>query len=467
MTMAAAESFPSIDRSQFIITDKYLDVAALSLKPYCNLLVFEGSIRSSKTEDAKPIFHMNVAASNEELHLIAGNDLDAIRDNILDGEHGLLAMFPDLELVREKLGSYFLLLHSRIPNVYPKEKKILLAGYSTKSKWKKVLGKSLGVILIDEVNTADKLFVDECFARQGSVDRPLQIWTLNGDIPELWVYQDYINRCNVMKKYRATTPASILADMDKVKKEPGWFYVHFTFTDNPIMTPAKIARTMEVFPVGSYYYTIKVLGERGSPGELIYLDYMDPDKLIKPVDLRKYPHCVVGCDIGASRAQNSFNLQGFSLDYYNTAFIDKVTFQQLGYENKKERLIAFVRMWLARGANIEYISIDSAEANFISDISTTFRALKLPPIIPSFKATIKERIDMGIILFSSGRCIFNDTPAGRDCYDAFKMAKWAEGKKGQEREDKNEPHNDKIDATEYSWTRHMHKMMSAFKQEAA
>jgi PBSX family phage terminase large subunit len=459
--------------SKFIATEKYLDIAALSLKPYVNLVVAEGSIRSSKTEFLKPTFIFNVLDSDEELHLIAANDLDSINDNILDGEHGLYSMFPGLlEITRDEIGGYYLAVKSNIPD-RPNNKKILLVGFSTANKWEKILGKTIGCILIDEVNTANKQFVDECFARQASANKPIQLWTLNGDVPTHWIYTDYINRCNIAKKYCDRVPASIRADMDKVPKQKGWYYFHFLMQDNPTMSKDKIERTASIYPVGSYYHTIKILGERGAPGKLVYIDYLS-DKLIKklgtsPIDftyLRKYPHCGIGVDIGAKRAQNSFTLEGFNLDYTQMAFIDKQTFQQLGYEVKTEKLIAFVKLWLSRGANIEYISVDSAEQNYIRDLQAKFKAMGLPPVIESYKATIKERIDMDIILFASGRCIFNDTVEGRDLYDAFRVCKWVDGKEGQEREDLNEPHNDKIDSAEYGMTRHMKKLMDAAKKLA-
>ena len=109
---------------------------------------------------------------------------------------------------------------------------------------------------------------------------------------------------------------------------------------------------------------------------------------------------------------------------------------------------------------IKYISIDSAEANFIRDLKSEFKNLGLPPVIESYKATIKDRIDMNIVLMSSVRTFFNSESEGaKRVYLAYSIAKWTEGKEGQEREDKNEWHNDMIDGDEYSMTRHMRKLM--------
>lgn len=449
--------------SKFIPTEKYLDTVALALKPYTNLLVAEGTIRSSKTENFKPTFMFSVFDNDEELHLIAANDLDAINDNILNGEHGLLNMFPKhLSIQRDEIGGYYVAVKGHAPMNKPINKKILLVGFSSASKWKKILGKTLGVILIDEVNTANKQFVDECFARQASVKKPLQLWTLNGDVPQHWIYTDYINRCKIVSKYRHEVPASIIADMDMVPKEKGWYYIHWNFRNNPVMGEDEIRRTMSIYPVGSYYHTIKIKGERGAPGRLIYIDYMD-SKLITKTELRDYHYFGVGVDIGATRAKNSFTLTGFKRDFSKGKFIAKDTFDQVGYEAKTQRLIAFVKLWLSRGANIQYIAVDSAESNYIRDLKAKFASLGLPEVIPSYKATIKERIDMNIILFSTGRMEFDDSPEGRDLYDAFRMAKWVDGKEGIEREDLNEPHIDKIDSAEYSQTPYMKKLLLAAK----
>lgn len=442
---------------KFIVTDKLLDAMSVGLRDNVHLLVFEGTIRSIKTVTSIQLFFEAVQDSNERLHLIAAENLDAIRDNILTSDFGLEVMHPKyVKRRREEIGGYYLEVRCDIPG-RPKLKKVLLCGYSTARDWRKILGKTIGVILVDEVNNANKQFIDECFARQASADRPFAIWTLNGDVPTHYIYQDYINRCNII----GDCPASIRADMNKVEKEPGWYYMHFTMQDNPIMTSEKIARISNVYPVGSYYYTIKILGERGSPGQLLYIDYMDPKRHIKPLDVRNYHHFGIGFDIGATRATNTISLWGFRHDYTKVGGIDKMTFQQCGYQQKTQHLIAFIKRY--KHLNIRYVSIDSAELNYIADIRTMFKTM-FPHIevIASYKATIKQRVDLGIIMLSHGVLEFNDTTEGRDIYDAFMVAKRSE-KPNEVREDLNERHNDIIDSSEYAWTRHMNAILRAAK----
>jgi PBSX family phage terminase large subunit len=429
-----------------LFNDKNIDAIALALQPQTKLLTFEGTVRSSKTVTAIQAFFYRVYNSDNLMHLIAGRDFDSINDNILEANGlGLLPQFSRYcSLKKGKIGGNYVEL------VSPKGvKKIKLAGYSNKAQWKKVLGGSIECIFTDEVNIADKQFIDECFARQTSFDNPFTIFTLNGDIPQHYIYTDYINKCKII----GNAPASIRADMDKVQSNPGWYYMHWTFEDNPIMTPEKIEYAKSLYPIGSYYYTIKILGERGTPGDLIFLDYIS-DSLVKPLKATDYDFFGIGFDIGATRAQNSITLTGFKRDFSSCAFFDKVTFKQCGYQQKTEVLKAFCLKCKAAGMHINYIAVDSAEQNYINDLRAEFKREGLPDVIPSYKATIKERIDLLIVLMSSGKILFNDTEAGRNILQAYKIAVWEENKKGQEREDKNQWQNDVMDSAEYSLTRH-------------
>ena len=438
------------------ITNKMLDAISIGLNPKCTVHIHEGTVRSSKTTVSIIEFFEAVQKSDEVLHLIAAADLDAIRENILKVKFGLLDQFSDwCSLRKDYIGGYYVVVKSCYPNK-PAIKKVLLANYSDASKWEKILGKTFGVILVDEVNTANEQFIDECFARQVSCDEPLQIWTLNGDTPDLWVYTKYINHARIYGK----APMSIRKDMDRVPKVNGWWYQHWTMEDNPVMTPEKIERAKSIYPVGSYYYTIKILGERGSAGEKIYQSYIQ-DTLIKPLRTEHYTYFGMGVDIGATRACNSFTLIGITADYSKIGVIDKATFEQCGYQEKTRRLKEFVHKWSLLGVVPDYIAVDSAEQNYIADLKTEFRREGLPPIIASYKATIKQRIDMNIVLLAKQRIEFNNTEEGREVYRAFQSAKWEDGKTGQVREDKNERINDILDSLEYAETRHMKKILAA------
>lgn len=433
------------------LTDKHLDLLAIAIRPETRLIVLEGTTRSSKTVAAIQAFFYRMCNSKNYLHLIAGLDYNAIYDNLLDGEMGMLKQFQGYCKIRkDEIGGHY--LRVRTPNG---DKKVLLAGYADAGKWAKILGKSIDTILVDEVNTANKKFIDECFSRQSGFDYPFTIWTLNGDEPTKWVYGDYINKSRIL----GDCPVSIRADMDKVPKTKEWYYTHWSFRDNPIMTKQKIEAAERLYPVGSFYYTTKILGERGSHGVHIYTDYLDFDKHIKPLDFMRYSKYTVGVDVGATRAKNSITLTGFKSDFSEMGVVDKKTVKQCGYKEKTSILIDMVKRWLSAGCNIEGIYVDSAEQNYIADLKAEFEKQGLPPVTGSYKATIKERIDLIIILLSRGRLFFNDTPEGRNAYAAFQACKWEEGKAGEVREDLNEWFNDVVDSVEYGATRHMKKLL--------
>lgn len=429
--------------------DKALDCIAMCVNPKVRQMTLEGTVRSSKTVTAIECFFERVYYSKNFRHLAASFTMSTLNDNILiAGGFGLLTKFGKYcTLTKERIGGNYLNVDC---GKYGR-KKISLCGYANQAKWKDVLGGSIENILIDEANIANKKFLDECYARQTSFENPLTIYTLNGDIPTADIY-GYVNPSKIIGK----CPASIRAEMDKTDKKAGYYYTHWTMADNPIMTPEKIAAAASLYPPGSFYHTIKILGERGTPGSPIYVDYIDESKVLQKLDIVKYHSFVVSMDIGATRAQNSITLIAFLPNYRGCAVYAQESFPQVGYDKKTEILEKFIRKWKALGArNIENVIIDSAEQNYIRDLQTKFSTKGLPEVIGSYKATIKERIDMNVVLLASGKLLFNDTPDGRAALDAFKQATWKEGAIAKERKDENEPWNDKLDSIEYGQTRHM------------
>ena len=211
---------------------------------FCRLISCEGTVRSSKTIDLIECFCILLDMTPDYLHLIACKDSDAITDNILDSNGlGILKRYPNLfKLKKDKIGGYYLAFRDS----KGRQKKVLLCGYDKEPSWSKILGKTLGIILVDEVNIASKKFIDECFARQSSAEMPRTLWSLNGDDPSHWVYQEYINYCKPLM--REEIPQSILNDMDEKPDKKGWFYFHFNFRDNPVMTEEKIQAIMDIYP---------------------------------------------------------------------------------------------------------------------------------------------------------------------------------------------------------------------------
>ena len=78
------------------------------------------------------------------------------------------------------------------------------------------------------------------------------------------------------------------------------------------------------------------------------------------------------------------------------------------------------------------IAVDSAEQNFIADLKPILRNEFRLDVFGSWKYTIKDRIDMNIVGFSTGRVKF-DTEC-LPIYKAYESSVWADGQLGKERE---------------------------------
>ena len=264
----------------------------IGLQDSTRLFVFEGTIRSSKTITAIEVFIQRVNKSYERNHLIACKDYDAINRNILDSNGlGLLKRYPNLcHLQKDKIGGYYVAFR----DTKNRKKKILLAGYEKENTWKKVLGGTLGCVLVDEVNIASKMFIDECFSRQVSATNPFTIWTLNGDDPSHYIYQEYINYCKCL----GNIPPSIRADMEAVENKKGYYYIHWTMEDNPIMTEAKIQDAKSIYDPSSFWYAIKIEGIRARAEGVIFASYIKDDEMYKDCDKQRIICYDIGLDIG-------------------------------------------------------------------------------------------------------------------------------------------------------------------------
>jgi len=328
--------------------------------------------------------------------------------------------------------------------------------------------------MIDEANIANEMFINESLGRQGATEHPVTILTLNGDDPQLPLYQNIINKCVII----GNCPASIRSEMDKSKKKRGYYYFHWTFNDNPILTPKMKTSLRNQFPIGSYYHKTKILGERGKWGIMIFADYMTTELLVdvnakdangKPKYL--FSHYAIGVDIAENRAHNVFALIGFEKDYKYCGVVDLFVFESekdgrklVGYTQKTELLKAFLAKHQGKG--IEGIFVDSAEGNYIKDLQNVPQINGGHPVVPSYKATIKERIDLLIVLFNRGRCFFDVNKAIQG-FQAYQSSTWVKGKEGKEREDNNLAMNDIMDAIEYAITRHMKALLQASERKVA
>lgn len=443
----------------FIATPLIVKRLALIIQRSTRFVLLEGPARSSKTALAiKAVYYALLRGSDITRGLIASRDMDTLNQNILEAEViGFMKLHPECSLQRDEIGGYYI----HVPT-YQGDKTILITGYDNESRWKKVLGGSIDIVFLDEANIANKTFVRECFARQIASNSPLTIFTTNGDNPDNMIYQEYGNYAKPI----GNIPASTLNLMQEFKAihandkdcingtKAGWYYFFFRMEDNPTMTKEKLSNAKGIFPLGSYYYQTKILGERAVQGAMIFVDYMNYDKLVmKEIPFRVASY-TMGFDIGATKAYSVITLTAWNSDYSRACFVKIDSFNTQGYEAKKQHLRNFLNSIEPKHRNfIESISIDSAESNFITDISPIIKREFNLWVVPSYKATIKERIDMIILGYSSGRLTMLELCM--KIFDSYRSSRWAEGQIGEVREDLGLEMNDVMDSAEYSLTTKM------------
>lgn len=448
---------------KMIITNQFANRLALMVKRDTRFVLLEGPARSSKTAlGIQAFYYAMLRGEDIRIGLIASKDNDTLMNNILQAEViGFLTTHPECTMETAEIGGYYI----NMPTATQGVKKILITGYDNESRWKKVLGGSIDIALLDEANIANPTFIREVFTRQIASNSPLTIFTTNGDNPDNMIYQEYGNYAKPIGLLPATTLALINefqtkhinddGTIENTGLKSGYYYMFFQMKDNPIMTPDKLKNAKSLFPKGSYYYTTKILGERSVQGVMIFVDYLDENKTLvskAPFEITRF---TIGFDIGATKAYSVITLTGWNKDFSKCCILRVDSFNTQGYEAKKMHLRNFLNMIDANERPlIESISIDSAESNFITDIQPIIKREYGLLVIPSYKATIKERIDMIIVGLASGRLTMLK-PHAIKVYDAYRTSKWEDGNIGQVREDLGLEINDIMDSVEYSMTSRM------------
>jgi len=433
-----------------ILTKKIKEVVSKALQPSTRFMVLEGAAQIGKSNVAILAFGLRVAQSDAHLHCIAAKDLDAIRDNILgDGyDNKFLHLFSSVaKLVGAEIGSKYIEF-----NTSKGKKKILLAGYSNKKTWEKILGKPIENFFIDEINIADRVFLDETKARQLSFNNPFTISTLNGDDPEHYVYDEYINPCEDL--YPSHTPSSTVEYMKHYEKKDGQYYVFWRLDDHPLMTEEKKRNYMNAYPVGSFYYTTKVLGERGIQEGLLYGHLINTNHYVMLEDIQNaITNVEIGIDIG-DNALTVFTLTGYTMGFGKAIVIDSLSLNEADYD----RIIYEFNQWLGSwykmfGTKINTVWPDSADSIFVRTLRTR---IKYPiKVVGSKKLTIRERVILKEQLLHQERLQF---VLGTGAVETSKQLKKirTDGKGGVL--DENRPENDYNDSLDYSLTPHLKKL---------
>ncbi len=248
---------------EYKLSQKYKDF----LKCNAPVEALEGTTAAGKTTVGIVKFMLKVAESKKKMHIIASKTTGVAEKNIIQKEYGLVDVFGDLVRYNGNGDKDNKIPHIRYQTSQG-EKIIYILGYDNKDKWKMALGSQFGCVMIDEVNTADIDFVREVCTRCDYM-----MLTLNPDDPSLPVYDEFINCCRPLEKYKKDVPDSIMEDLNRCEAKKNWTYWFFSFYDNASLSEEDIEKKKLSAPKGTKLYKNKILGLRGRATGLIFPNF--------------------------------------------------------------------------------------------------------------------------------------------------------------------------------------------------
>ncbi|MGG7215326.1 terminase large subunit domain-containing protein [Clostridium nigeriense] len=261
---------------EYKLSKKYLDF----LKHNAPVEALEGTTAAGKTTVGITKFMLKVAKSKKKMHVIAAKTTGVAEKNIIQKEYGIIDVFGDLVRYNGNGDKDNKIPHIRYTTSNG-EKIIYVLGYDNVDKWKMALGSQFGCVLIDEVNTANVEFVREISTRNDYM-----MMTLNPDDPNLPIYDEFINCCRPLEKYKKDVPAEILEQLNSEEK-PNWTYWFFSFYDNASLSEADIEKKKLSAPKGTKLYKNKILGLRGRATGLIFSNFERKNNVKSKQNIKK------------------------------------------------------------------------------------------------------------------------------------------------------------------------------------
>lgn len=226
--------------------------AELIMLPYDRTLDWlEGTPRSGKTTAGTMRFARHLIRSRDNIHLVTAYSAEQAYRLIMDGDGmGLLHIFKgQCRTSHDDSGAHLLI---RMPD--GTEKKVYWKGGGKADSHKAITGMSLGSVYFCEINLLHNDMVQECFRRTYAAHDRWHIADLNPPSPADPCIKNVLN----VQDSR---------------------FIHWTCTDNPILTPERLAEIEAACKKSPFLYKRDWLGERAIPEGVIYWMF-DPERHI-------------------------------------------------------------------------------------------------------------------------------------------------------------------------------------------
>lgn len=280
--------------NEYKLSKKYKDFIKHNAPVEC----LEGTTAAGKTTVGILKFMLQVAKSKKKQHVIAAKTTGVAEKNIIQKEYGITDVFGELVKYNGNGDK-----DNKIPHIRyitsNGDKIIYILGYDNVDKWKMALGSQFGCVLIDEVNTANVEFVREISTRNDYM-----MMTLNPDDPNLPIYNEFINCCRPLEKYKKDVPNEILEQLNSEEKK-NWTYWFFSFYDNASLSESDIEKKKLSAPKGTKLYKNKILGLRGRATGLIFSNFERKNNVITKEKAKTYKFIQFSAGLDTAYSESS------------------------------------------------------------------------------------------------------------------------------------------------------------------
>lgn len=394
--------------------------------------VAEGGKRAGKNVIGALAFCTALEEHKDKIHLVAGVSIATAKLNILDCNGcGVMEYFKG----RCRAGIYnnrdCLYVQTKTG-----EKVILISGGGKLGDEKLIKGNTYGIAYITEANECSPTFIKEVFDRTLSSSNRIIIHDLNPKSPVDRYYTEVLN-------YHE--------NQQKIDKNYGFNYGHFTIADNLSISDDKLRTILKTYDKNDLWYKRDILGQRIQAEGIIYRTFLEhKDRyILKNLDDFELNSIWYGVDFGGTGSATTFVAVGLANEYRDIIVLESERHkEELSPNLLEEKYCNFISRCFDKYSIVGYTYCDSAEQVLIRGLRNAVDEYGVHTIIKNaIKMPIIDRIRLVVKLIGTGR--FWVLEDAKTVIAALCNALW-NSKKSDERLDDGTTDIDTLDALEYA-----------------
>ncbi|MCL2353904.1 MAG: PBSX family phage terminase large subunit [Defluviitaleaceae bacterium] len=247
--------------------------------PWLN--VAEGGKRAGKNVLNIAAFALNLEASKDKIHMVAGVTKSCALLNIIDANgFGLVHFFEG----RSRMGSYQG-RQALFVDTMNGEKVVLVEGGGKANDAARIKGISLGMVYMTEANELHPSFFFEAIDRTLAAKERKIFLDLNSKQEGHWFYREFLD-----------------GHVKRGKGACGVNYEHFTIFDNGAIGEEALEGVLATYNKQSQWYKRDILGLRAGGSDAIYVGFGASHIVREGHEMPDFRYMSVGIDIGGRDA---------------------------------------------------------------------------------------------------------------------------------------------------------------------